>query len=68
MQGLVKGVTGFAVVAEQQVDAPAPDTSRAPESRTIGGLDLHLLRTLSDGMSYERRGGFNHVTLVKRLG
>ena len=49
------------------VDAPAPDTSRAPESRTIGGLGLHLLRTLSDGMSYERRDGFNHVTLVKRL-
>ena len=49
------------------VEAPAPDTSEAPESRAIGGLGLHLLRTLSDGMSYERRGGFNHVTLVKRL-
>ena len=49
------------------VDAPAPDTSLAPEDRAIGGLGLHLLRTLSDGMSYERRDERNRVTLVKRL-
>jgi anti-sigma regulatory factor (Ser/Thr protein kinase) len=49
------------------VEAPAPDTTLAPEARRIGGLGLHMLRTFSDRMTYERRGRFNHVTLVKAL-
>ena len=46
---------------------PTPDTSLAIEERPLGGLGLHLLRQLSDGMSYERRGNQNRVVLVKRL-
>ena len=46
---------------------PTPDTSLALEERPLGGLGLHLLRQLSDGMSYERRGNQNRVVLVKRL-
>jgi len=49
------------------VEAPAPDTTLAPEERRIGGPGLHMLRTFSDRMTYERRGRFNHVTLVKAL-
>jgi anti-sigma regulatory factor (Ser/Thr protein kinase) len=50
------------------VEAPAPDTTLAPEERRIGGLGLHMLRTFSDRMTYERRGRFNHVELVKAIG
>jgi anti-sigma regulatory factor (Ser/Thr protein kinase) len=46
---------------------PSPDITLPPESRNIGGLGIHLLRTLSDAMTYERRDGRNRVTLMKRL-
>jgi anti-sigma regulatory factor (Ser/Thr protein kinase) len=47
------------------LEAPAPDTSLPPEDRPIGGLGLHLLRTMSDNMTYERRDGRNRLTLMK---
>ena len=47
---------------------PSPDITLPPESREIGGLGLHLLRTLSDDMTYARVDGKNRVTLVKRVG
>jgi anti-sigma regulatory factor (Ser/Thr protein kinase) len=49
------------------VDAPPPDTTLAPEERRIGGLGLHMLRTFSDRMTYERHGRFNHLVLVKAI-
>ena len=49
------------------MEAPAPDLSLPIEERPIGGLGLYLLRTLSDAMTYERRGHLNCVTLLKRL-
>lgn len=49
------------------IEALAPDLSQPLEKRTVGGLGLHLLRTMSDRMDYERRDGFNHVTLEKAL-
>ena len=49
------------------MEAPAPDLSLPIEERPIGGLGLYLLRTLSDVMTYERRGQLNCVTLIKRL-
>lgn len=48
------------------LDLPPPDTSLAIEDRPIGGLGIHMLRQMSDGMDYERRDGRNHVTLRKR--
>ena len=47
--------------------ASAPDLSLSLEQRRIGGLGIHLLRELADEMRYERRGGTNRVTLIKRL-
>ena len=44
-----------------------PDLTAPAEGRPIGGLGIHMLRSLSDGMAYERRGGTNHLTLTKRL-
>lgn len=45
----------------------APDVSRPAEEREIGGLGIHLLRTMTDEIAYERRDGTNRLTLVKRL-
>ncbi len=44
-----------------------PDLTVPAEERSIGGLGIHLLRNLSDGMVYERRDGMNRLTLTKRL-
>ena len=49
------------------LEAPAPDLSLPLDERPIGGLGLHLLRTMSDSMTYERRGNLNCLTLVKAL-
>ena len=48
------------------LDAPPPDLSLAIEDRPIGGLGIHLLRELSDDVTYERRDGINRLTLTKR--
>lgn len=40
-------------------EAPAPDLNSALDERDIGGLGLHLLRTLAEGLDYERRDGAN---------
>ena len=49
------------------LEAAAPDLSLPLEERPVGGLGLHLLRTMSDAMTYERRDHRNSTTLVKRL-
>jgi anti-sigma regulatory factor (Ser/Thr protein kinase) len=49
------------------LDVPAPDTSLPIEEREVGGLGIHLLRTLSDEMSYERRDERNRVTIAKTV-
>jgi len=46
---------------------PPPDLSLAAEDRKIGGLGIHLLMTVSDSMTYERRGNQNRVVLVKAM-
>ncbi len=54
-------------LAFNPMEAPAPDLSLPIDERPIGGLGLHLLKSLSDVMTYERRDHGNCVTLVKRL-
>ncbi len=39
--------------------APPPDLARPPAERPIGGLGIHLVKTLADGMEYARTGGRN---------
>ena len=47
-------------------DAPQPDTGAPIEDRPIGGLGVHLVRTMMDEMHYRRESGRNHLTLVTR--
>ncbi len=44
-----------------------PDTTASIADRGIGGLGIHLVRTLMDEYRYERRGGRNVVTVAKYL-
>ena len=47
-------------------EALAPDVTASLEDRSVGGLGLHLVRTLMDELRYRREGGRNHLILVKR--
>ena len=47
-------------------EAPEPDLDLAIEDRPIGGLGVHLVRTMMDETRYRREDGRNHLTLVKR--
>lgn len=46
-------------------DAPKPDLDAPLEERPIGGLGVHLVRTMMDEMRYRREHGRNRLTLVK---
>jgi len=45
----------------------APDLQLPTEERPIGGLGLHLLRSLTDEAQYRRDGNRNHLSLVRRI-
>ena len=46
-------------------DAPEPDLDSGVADRAVGGLGVHLVRTMMDEMRYRRDRGRNHLTLVK---
>ena len=46
---------------------PTADTTLSAEERSIGGLGIFLVRQLMDSVNYERIGGFNVLTLRKKL-
>lgn len=43
------------------------DTTLSAEERNIGGLGIHLIRTIMDTVSYERVGDSNVLTLTKKI-
>ena len=45
----------------------APDLDAAGEERPIGGLGIHLVRSLIDQARYRREGDRNHLRLVRRI-
>ena len=47
-------------------DAPPPVLTGSLEDRPVGGLGLHMVRSLVDELSYKRKRGKNHVALVAR--
>lgn len=47
-------------------DAPDPSLTTPLDERPIGGLGVHLVRTMVDEFQYKREDGKNHVALVTR--
>ena len=45
-------------------DAPVPDLGASLLDRRVGGLGIHLTRTMMDDVRYRREDGKNHITLV----
>lgn len=46
-------------------EAPEPDLDSDVEDRPIGGLGIHLVRSMMDELHYRREADKNHITLVK---
>ena len=50
------------------LEVTPPDTAAPPADRRIGGLGIHIVRNLMDGIAYRRTAdGRNLLTLTKRL-
>jgi serine/threonine-protein kinase RsbW len=49
------------------LEAPEVDTTKPLEERTIGGLGIHIVRKLMDGLEYQRHEGKNLLVLKKHL-
>ena len=47
-------------------DTPAPDLDSDVEDRPVGGLGVHLVKSMADAIEYERVDGFNKTIVVKR--
>ena len=47
-------------------DSPNPDLAATIEGRPVGGLGIHLVRSLMDDLHYQRDAGRNRLTLVAR--
>ena len=47
-------------------EAPPPDLQSEVQDRPIGGLGVHLVKTMMDEAHYKRESDRNHVSLVKR--
>lgn len=46
-----------------------PDNTDLPlQERSIGGLGLHLVRSMAEDLAYRHADGKNHLTLVARAG
>jgi anti-sigma regulatory factor (Ser/Thr protein kinase) len=44
---------------------PEPDITKSIDQRTVGGLGIHLVRNLMDGLEYKRQNGRN-LLIMKR--
>jgi len=49
------------------LEVPRPDLARPVEERPIGGLGVHLVRQVMNGLAYRRERGKNILTLTKRF-
>jgi anti-sigma regulatory factor (Ser/Thr protein kinase) len=49
------------------LNAPPPDLTGSLAERPIGGLGIHLVRSLMNSLEYERQGGRNRLRITKLL-
>jgi serine/threonine-protein kinase RsbW len=47
---------------------PAPNLDLPIEERGIGGLGVHIVRTMTESIDYRRIGDRNVVTMIRRVG
>ncbi len=47
-------------------DAPEPDLDGDVMHRRVGGLGVHIVRTMMDEASYSREASRNHLRLIKK--
>lgn len=47
-------------------EAPEPDLTSAVEDRPVGGLGVHLTKSLMDDVQYRRESGKNRLKIVTR--
>jgi anti-sigma regulatory factor (Ser/Thr protein kinase) len=48
------------------LEQPGPDLDLPVDERPIGGLGIHLIKTLTDEQTYRREGEENVLVLIKR--
>ncbi len=49
------------------LDVPTPDVAQSIEERPIGGLGIHLVRRVTDGLEYYREGDKNRLVMRKAI-
>jgi sigma-B regulation protein RsbU (phosphoserine phosphatase) len=49
------------------LSAPQPDLDATLEERPVGGLGIHIVKTLMDDVAYERRQGRNRLVMRKAI-
>ena len=49
------------------LEAPEPDLYGPLETRPIGGLGIHLVRNITDGLEYHRSEGRNRLVMRKHV-
>lgn len=54
-------------VAFDPLELPPPDLEAALEDRPIGGLGIHLVKSLMDSVEYRREGERNRLSLRKNV-
>jgi len=54
------------VAFDPLTDAPEPEIAGSVQERHIGGLGIHLVRTMMDHISYERAEGRNLLTMTTK--
>ena len=65
--GLVICLTDFDVEPFDITQTKEVDINRPLEERTPGGLGIHLVKKMTDSISYEYKDRQSKITLIKRL-
>lgn len=65
---LVSVISDPGIAFDPFADAPPPDLTSDVTERPIGGLGVHLVKTLIDRFAYRREGDRNIITLAQKVG
>jgi serine/threonine-protein kinase RsbW len=66
-EGVITAEVEDAGRAFNPLDAPIPDLTAPLDERALGGLGIHLVKSLMDKVEYRRDGGKNVLTVRKRI-